>query len=1809
MSKLVASLSKSPQFIRAQLLILFVFSTVYAASAQAATPLAQQTHRAYFTESGLTLRSPTNTSTSTTVTVCTNAFRDLGSAESDCNESVAQAVVYNYSGYYGPGVECGFNNYQTTGGWSQTPGTDNRWQTVVQVMFTNIYAPCGGPSTSWSNYGVVYVNQACPAPPTGGSGGTPGYTIDDSFGQTHDSECLYPAAPPNREPNSGCIKCKSQSTPHPINEGAGNKQLQVTDYHGGGAFPLVFTRTYNSIIANESASAGGVNDDIGKGWISNLGGDRLYINSEGPTYSCQDPQTLIWWQCVVDYVGSPPVQVTLWRTDGSQSRFDYAPGLGTTPPSGTALTLEATGSGQLFFVTLPAPLSGSGFEYVGADGSLEYFDMSGLLQAVQSPAGLLHTFQYNGSGQLSSVTDSFGHQMTLAYDSSGRVQTLTTPAGSYSYAYDTHSNLSQVTYPDSSTIQYKYEDTGFPSALTGIIDEDGNRYATYGYDANGYANSEHLAGGVDNYSITYTTDANGEVTGSQVTEPSGLTRTLGFTTVNGVTLLTSATNPCTQCGDNTQSLTYDSNGYVQSKTDFDNNVTQYVHDAYGNETSRTEAYGTADARTITTAWNYTVNQPSLITEPGRTTAYTYDGVGHVLTKTVTDTATSVARTTTYTYYSAGTAVGLLETVTDPNQNVTSYTYDNLGNLATVTNALQQVTQITSYDANGMPLTIVDPNGVTTTLTYDARQRLLTRTVAGATTSFTYDAVGNLTRVTLPKQVTQLTGSYLAYSYDAAHRLTGITDAVGDSITYTLDNLGNRTAENTYDPNSNLQKTLGRAYNSLNQLITVTGGANQVTGYTPDSNGNVTGITDPMKNSTTQVFDPLNRLKTVVDPNYGSTKYEYDPLDRVQKVTDPNYLDTSYTYDAFGDVTQQTSPDTGVTTYTYDLDGNRLTKTDARGVTANYLYDALNRLTGITYPDASRDVSYIYDQGTYGIGHLTSITDVSGTTAYEYDDHGNTIQKTVTLAGHTFTVGYQYDTADNLTGMTYPSGLQVNYDRDIAERVTEVDANNSPVVSGVTYEPFGPITGMTYANGLTETRGYDQDYRINDITVQNATGPSILSWSFVDNADDDIRTITDNLNGANSQSFDYDRLNRLTTASGAYGAQGYQYDPDGNRTSETLNGVATTLTYDTASNKLLTNGTLTDQYDAVGNLVSDGSHIYNYDVTNRLAGYGGSTTDYLYNGLGQRVAKNPVDDIPADVSIVTPTSNTLVDDTVVLTADAYSFFGIASVQFQDGGTNVGSPVTAAPYTIQWDAAHLRPGNHTLTAIATDMQGNPTTSAGVTVIVTGSPIVGITSPSSGNVSGVITVSAYTNSANGIASVQFQLDGAPLGSPVDTSPYNYSWDTFKALGPHTLTAMATDNLGNIFISSPVSVTAVDVAPTVTGNTVGPVTPNTPYSGTLVATPGLSEQTLTYSITQDPFGGTVVITNPATGAYTYTSRPNFSSEDSFQFQVTDQYGTASGTATMLIHVIDQDPTATNGSVTTSTNTAVSGTLSGTKAFSSQTLMFSVSGGKHGTVTITNPSTGAFTYTPNTGYIGSDSFGFQVADSNLTEYSATASESITVLGATGRLSPYSGVSFGGVVLGATSASQQIVLSAGGDEALTGISISIGGTNPGEFSVSSTTCGSSLNAGSSCNINLVMSPNATGSFSAQLIVADSDLASPQTETLTGSGYTILASLTPTAGLSFGNVNTTSTKSLTATLTNNGTQYLEASSVTVSGGSGMFTISGNVYSCDALAPGHSCTITIKFAPTSDGSFSGTLVVQDDATNGTTQSITLTGTGVN
>jgi YD repeat-containing protein len=166
--------------------------------------------------------------------------------------------------------------------------------------------------------------------------------------------------------------------------------------------------------------------------------------------------------------------------------------------------------------------------------------------------------------------------------------------------------------------------------LTGITNENNERYVTWVFDAQGRAISSELAGNVDKVALAYNTD--GSVT---VTNPLGKQTTYVFDVIHNVKKLTQVIgHPSASCAGANKAYSYDANGYIASKTDWKGNITTYLHNARGLETSRTDASGTPQARTTVTEWHATFRLPVRVTEPNRVTEYTYDSSGKLLSKTI-----------------------------------------------------------------------------------------------------------------------------------------------------------------------------------------------------------------------------------------------------------------------------------------------------------------------------------------------------------------------------------------------------------------------------------------------------------------------------------------------------------------------------------------------------------------------------------------------------------------------------------------------------------------------------------------------------------------------------------------------------------------------------------------------------------------------------------------------------------------------------------------------------------------------------------------------------------------------------------------------------------------------------------------------------------------------------------------------------------------------------------------------------------------------------------------------------------------------
>src|ERR671918_218959 len=139
--------------------------------------------------------------------------------------------------------------------------------------------------------------------------------------------------------------------------------------------------------------------------------------------------------------------------------------------------------------------------------------------------------------------------------------------------------------------------------------------------------------------------------------------------------------------------------------------------------------------------------------------------------------------------------------------------------------------------------------------------------------------------------------------------------------------------------------------------------------------------------------------------------------------------------------------------------------------------------------------------------------------------------------------------------------------------------------------------------------------------------------------------------------------------------------------------------------------------------------------------------------------------PPTVAVTSPGTGTTVGGAVTVTATASDDVAVASVQFLLDGAPLGALDGAAPYEVSWSTTGASNGAHTLAAIARDAAGNETTATAISVTVfndTTAPTVAVTSPGTGTtIGGAVTVTATASDDVGVSSVQFLLDGAPLGA----------------------------------------------------------------------------------------------------------------------------------------------------------------------------------------------------------------------------------------------------------------------------------------------------------------------------------------------------------------------------------------------------------------------------------------------------------------
>jgi RHS repeat-associated protein len=633
------------------------------------------------------------------------------------------------------------------------------------------------------------------------------------------------------------------------------------------------------------------------------------------------------------------------------------------------------------------------------------------------------------------------------------------------------------------------------------------------------------------------------------------------------------------------------------------------------------------------------------------------------------------------YHFTYAANGLMQSMTDPRGNASDFAYEDLGRLARDTNAAAGFTQLDKIGAtraftvtkttaegyttqygvdrtvdgrehrintfpNGLSSdTVIQANGTTTTRLPDGMRTSVTEgpdphwgmlapiaktitsttpsgrsfTIATTQTSQLANQADPLSLTTLNETVT-VNGRAYTSLYDAASRTFNLTTPTGRQSSSTIDIHGRIKSEQAagLDP-------LVYGYDLRGRLASITQGSDataRTTTFSYNDQGYLASITDPLSHTTSFTYDPVGRVTRQTLPDERVIGYAYDENGNLISITPPGRPAHQFSYTQVDQPADYTPPNVGIgstqTQYRYNRDGQLTQIIRPDGQTLGFGYDSAGRLATLTTPRGQ--TRYTYNPAT---GQLAAVTDPDGgTLSYAYD--GSLVTSETLTGSVAGDVGFAYDDdfRVNAIGVNRSMTVTLQYDADslltgAGDLTLSHNAQNG-LLSGSTlgsvadtwnYNGLGEP--MSYSAAISGTAQYGVQYtrdKLGRISAKTETFGDITS----------VYSYTYNLSG---------RLVEVKK-DGAV-VESYQYDPNGNRLSATVNGTTLNGSYDD-QDRMLHYGATSYTYTANGELTSktngtNGGEItgYQYDVLGNLISVGmpdGRQIGYMIDGSNRRVGK-------------------------------------------------------------------------------------------------------------------------------------------------------------------------------------------------------------------------------------------------------------------------------------------------------------------------------------------------------------------------------------------------------------------------------------------------------------------------------------------------------------------------------------------------------------------------------------------------------------
>lgn len=361
-----------------------------------------------------------------------------------------------------------------------------------------------------------------------------------------------------------------------------------------------------------------------------------------------------------------------------------------------------------------------------------------------------------------------------------------------------------------------------------------------------------------------------------------------------------------------------------------------------------------------------------------------------------------------------------------------------------------------------------------------------------------------------------------------------------------------------------------------------------------------------------------------------TTYSYDVMGRLTGMADALGNTWSWTFDTLARNIAKSDPDAGPWIFAYDDAGRMTSQADARGKTTGFTYDSAGRTA--SKANGVETISFLYGEGRSGYfnaGRRTTVTsNVASTSTLktDYDALGRAVKETRTLDGMDYVLERRYDGGGRLKGTTFPDGDVVGTVADpIRYDAAGRELSIPGIVATVLYDPSGRVTSQTNANGTVSTRGYDPERGFLTGIQTTSGAATIQSLSYVLDPTGLVQQVTSPFPGE-GWSYIYDDLYRLTSATSTSmpaNSQTFAYDTIGRITQNSRIG---TYTYPLAGQPRphapLSAGSDSYSYDANGNALTGAGRTLVWHDRNLLQSstVGGVTTTFSYDGVDQRIKK-------------------------------------------------------------------------------------------------------------------------------------------------------------------------------------------------------------------------------------------------------------------------------------------------------------------------------------------------------------------------------------------------------------------------------------------------------------------------------------------------------------------------------------------------------------------------------------------------------------